>query len=104
MILTASALTDLEDVFEYIHDHDSIEAAQHVVTSILDVCDSWLELPNRGAIPTELKRLGVLNYREIFFKPYRILYSVNSQAVEVLLIADGRRDMDVSLMRRLLGD
>jgi toxin ParE1/3/4 len=42
-------------------------------------------------------------YREIFFKPYRIIYRVLEHNVDVLLIADGRRDMQSLLQRRLWG-
>ena len=46
--------------------------------------------------------LGVREYREIFFKPYRIIYRVINKNVYVLLIADGRRDMQTLLQRRLI--
>ena len=46
--------------------------------------------------------LGILEYREIFFKPYRIIYRVMDKNVYVLLIADGRRDMQTLLQKRLL--
>jgi len=43
------------------------------------------------------------DYRETFFKPYRIIYSVEGTRVDVYMIADGRRDMQALLSRRLLG-
>ena len=43
-----------------------------------------------------------MKYREIFFKPYRIIYRVMEDNVHVLVIADGRRDMQTLLQRRLL--
>jgi toxin ParE1/3/4 len=60
------------------------------------------EFPERGAYPKELLALGVREYREIFFKPYRIIYRVLNKNDYVLLIADGRRDMQSLLQRRLL--
>ncbi len=56
----------------------------------------------RGNIPTQLLDLGIREYREIFFKPYRIIYRVMSNNVFVLVIGDGRRDMQALLLRRLL--
>ena len=41
-------------------------------------------------------------YREVFFKPFRIIYRVSDAKVFVLLVADGRRDMRALLQRRLL--
>ena len=39
---------------------------------------------------------------EIVFKPYRIFYRVVAEHVSVMVIADGRRDMQALLQRRLL--
>jgi toxin ParE1/3/4 len=55
-----------------------------------------------GVYPCELSALGIKEYREVFFKPYRIIYRVIAEAVFVMLIVDGRRDMQPLLQRRLL--
>jgi toxin ParE1/3/4 len=47
--------------------------------------------------------LGIKEYRQAFFKPYRIIYRVIDEQVVVYVIADGRRDMQTLLSRRLLG-
>jgi toxin ParE1/3/4 len=46
---------------------------------------------------------GNRSYRQIFFKPYRILYRIRSNTVFIAVIADGRRDMASLLARRLSG-
>ena len=58
--------------------------------------------PQRGSYPRELLDLGVREYREVFFKPYRIIYRVLEDGVYVMVTADGRRDMRALLQRRLL--
>jgi len=60
------------------------------------------ESPERGTYPKELLALGIRDYREIFFKPYRVIYQVIGDKAHVLLIVDGRRDMQALLQRRLL--
>ena len=60
-------------------------------------------LPDRGSYPRELLALGIKDYRQVFFKPYRLIYRVSEQDVVVFVIADGRRDMQSLLTRRLLG-
>jgi toxin ParE1/3/4 len=64
---------------------------------------SLREFPERGVYPKELTNLGIRDYREIFFNPYRIIYRVTGENIYVYLIADGRRDMQTILQRRLLG-
>jgi toxin ParE1/3/4 len=60
------------------------------------------EFPERGAYPKEPLALGIRDYREVFYKPYRLIYRVIGKAVYVLLIVDGRRDMQRLLQQRLL--
>jgi toxin ParE1/3/4 len=49
-----------------------------------------------------LERLGVLEYREVFFKPYRIIYEVARASVFIHCVLDGRRDLRDILQQRLL--
>ena len=102
VILTRSAGRDLEDIFTYIETHDSLGAALHVLEGFENPFGSLETLPNRGAIPAELEDLGITEFREVFFKPYRVIYEVTETQVVVYLIADGRRDMRTLLERRLL--
>ncbi len=57
----------------------------------------------RRSQPKELRGLGDQEYRQVFFKPYRLIYRVVGERVAIYLIADGRRDMQSLLARRLLG-
>ena len=102
VFLTTDAARDLEDLYRYIAMHDAPGKAEHVLTNIEKVFGSLSESPDRGAHPKELLALGIRDYREIFFKPYRVMYRVLGNVVHVLLIADGRRDMQTLLQRRLL--
>jgi toxin ParE1/3/4 len=103
VVLTTDAERDLEDIVIYIAKHDSPRSAEHVLRRILDIADSLKSEPNRGSTPKELRALGDQEYRQIFFKPYRLIYRVVEQQVVIYLIADGRRDMQSLLARRLLG-
>jgi toxin ParE1/3/4 len=46
--------------------------------------------------------LGIREYRETFFKPYRAIYRIVERRMIVFVVADGRRDMQTLLARRLL--
>jgi toxin ParE1/3/4 len=58
--------------------------------------------PERGSYPKELLALGIKEYRQTSFKPYRVIYRVLDRQVLIYLIVDGRRDMQSLLSRRLL--
>ena len=102
VVFTDDALADLENLCSYIAERDSDSNAQSVLDRIERALMNLAELPERGRHPPELAALGIRVYREIFFKPYRLIYRVEQRRVVVLLIADGRRDMQSLLARRLL--
>jgi len=100
--LTDHAVRDLTELVEHISVRRGPVEANQVLGHIEQVLAGLRETPHRGACPRELLTLGIKEYREVFFKPYRILYTVAEADVYVLLIADGRRDFQTLLQRRLL--
>jgi toxin ParE1/3/4 len=102
VLLTNDAARDLDELYDYVALSDAPEKADCVLEEIERVFSSLSESPERGAYPKELLALGIREYREVFFKPYRIIYRVAGDRVYILLIADGRRDMQTLLERRLL--
>lgn len=102
VLLTAGAESDLEDLHRYIATHDSPQSANYVLDNLLEIAKSLAVFPERGSYPQELLALGIREYRQSFFKPYRIIYRVIEMQVIIYVIADGRRDMQTLLSHRLL--
>jgi len=102
VFLTNDAARDLEELYDCIALHDAPRKADYVLDQIEKAFSKLSELSERSAYPKELLTLGIREYRQIFFKPYRIIYRVMEKNVYVLLIVDGRRDMQSLLQRRLL--
>jgi toxin ParE1/3/4 len=103
VVFTEDAEYDLEDIVVYMAMHDSPRAAQHVLTRILEMAASLTAEPTRGTTPKELRGLGDQEFRQVLFKPYRLIYRVIAEQVVIYVIVDGRRDMQSLLARRLLG-
>jgi toxin ParE1/3/4 len=103
VLLTEGAERDLEALYDYLVEYDSRKSADHVLDRLTDVVESLAEQPERGAHPRELLNLGIREYRQVFFKPYRVIYRVIGERVIIYLIADGRRDMQALLAGRLIG-
>ena len=102
VFLTADAVRDIEELYQYIVRHDAPGKAEHVLAHIEKTFNSLSETPARGVYPKELLDLGIREYREVFFKPYRLIYRIIEHRVYIMLIIDGRRDMQSLLQRRLL--
>lgn len=103
VLITEGAEQDLETLFDYIAEHDCRANADYVLDELMAVVASLRTHPERGVYPRELSALGMREYRQLYFKPYRVIYRVIGQRVYIYLIADGRRDMASLLTRRLLG-
>ncbi|MDP2810811.1 MAG: type II toxin-antitoxin system RelE/ParE family toxin [Rhodocyclaceae bacterium] len=103
VLLTRDAEHDLEELVDCIAGHDSPAAATHVLDRVEKSIAGLCSFPERGSFPKELLALGIRDYRQVFFKPYRLIYRTVGLRVCIYLIVDGRRDMQALLSRRLLG-
>jgi toxin ParE1/3/4 len=100
--ITDDAARDLDELYAHAHLHDPVGTADLLLDRMQDVFQSLAESPESDPHPRELRELGVRDYRVSVVKPYRIVYRVDGDEVNVLLIADTRRDIQLSLQRRLL--
>lgn len=103
VLLTEGAEQDLESIYDYISEYDGAAHANHVLDALMTVVESLSTFPERGTFPKELVNLGIKEYRQAFFKPYRVIYTIADAKVVIYVIADGRRNMLSLLTRRLLG-
>ena len=103
VLLTAGAEQDLESIYDYIREFDGPGQADHVLDRLLEVVERLAEFPERGSYPKGLLALGIKDYRQTAFKPYRVIYRVLGDRVVIYQVVDGRRDMQSVLARRLLG-
>lgn len=104
VLLTEDAARDLEEIYDYIDEYDDPAKAVHVLERLESAIESLATNSRRGSYPKELLALGIREYRQVFFKPYRMIYRIVGRRVYVYLIVDGRRDMQTLLARRLLGE
>lgn len=103
VLLTRSTERDFEEIYDYIAENDTQGNADHALDKLMGVAESLAAFPERGSYPKELLALGIREYRQAHFKPYRLIYRVIGKQVLVFMIADGRRDMQTLLSRRMLG-
>lgn len=100
--ITAGAEQDILDIYHYIAHHDSAKSAEMVFDHLETLCLSLAELPDRGHMPPELDYLGIKEYLEVHFKPYRVIYQVTGKTVFLHCVADWRLDMRSFLQKRVV--
>ena len=99
--VVAEAEEDLLRIATYIAANDSAQAAERVLAGIERSMASLETLPERGHVPPELERVAVRGFREVHFKPYRVIYEVSGRDVLVHAVLDGRRDLAALLEWRM---
>ena len=103
VLVTEGAEQDLEAIHDYVSEFDCVASANRLLDELMKVVESLSRFPERDTFPKELVGLGIKEYRQTSFKPYRVIYRVTGRQVIIYLVADGRRDMPSLLARRLLG-
>jgi toxin ParE1/3/4 len=102
VILTFEAERDIVDIYDYIAKKDTLQNAEYVLDNLESLILSLDEAPERGHYPPELSIQGIKEFKEVIFKPYRVIYEIIGNKVIVHLCVDGRRDMKTILERRLM--
>ena len=100
--LSFSAGEDLFEIYQYVFFNDSVEKAEKLYSKLYEKCIALHEYPHRGHIPSELSLIGIDDFLEITYKPYRIIYQIIQNAAFIHCILDGRRDMQKILQERLM--
>jgi toxin ParE1/3/4 len=103
VLLTQGAEQDVESIYDHVCESDGVANANKVLDGLAAAVVSLATFPARGSYPKELLGLGIKEYRQAFFGPYRMIYRVVERRVFVYVVADGRRDLQSLLTKRLLG-
>ena len=102
IVFDNSAEDDLFEIYSYVAINDSVERADKLFNALRNTCYKLKTLPLRGHIPPVLFDVGVVEFREIHYKPYRIFYSIENNTVQVHCVLDGRTDIKTILQERSL--
>jgi toxin ParE1/3/4 len=100
--VTAGAERDLAEISAYLQEREGSVLAERILEGLLATAGQLARFPERGTHPRELLALGIREFRQVLFQPYRITYAIRAGTVFIYLIADGRRDFQTLLERRLL--
>jgi len=101
VIWTKNAQFDLELIIEYIK-IDNLNIAKKIFFEIKKECNDLYYFPQRKRIVPELQQIGILKYREIIHKRWRIIYKIDGTKVYILLMVDSSRNLEDVLFQRLI--
>jgi toxin ParE1/3/4 len=101
--ITEGAEGDLAEIVAFLAEREGLELAERILEGLLDTASQLARYPERGAHPRELLMLGIRDFRQVLFPPYRLIYRTLGKQVFLLVVEDGRRNFQSLLQRRLLG-
>ena len=101
VLITPQAEADLVAIYEFILEREGPLRAAGVLQDLKKAVLGLSAVPHRGKEPPELEPFGPTEYLQIVAKPWRIIYFLQGAKVQVVVVADGRRDFASLLTRRL---
>jgi len=101
VIWTKNAELDLELIIEYIK-INSISTAKKIFFEIKQESNKLHTLPERKRVVPEFQEIGIVKYREIIYKRWRIIYKIDDEKVYVLIVVDSSRNLEDILFQRLI--
>lgn len=97
VVWSPEAANDFENIVTYLQT-ESLKAAGQIAENILVACDKLESFPLRGRRLPEMIDVSGQDVREIIVTPWRVIYEIHEQAINILMIIDGRRDMQSQLV------
>ena len=92
---------DILAITDYIARDSSINANK-VLDRLEHRIGTLTTLPECGRVVPELQWHGISSIRDVFEKPWRILYEISANQVVIVAIYDGRRHLNDVLLERFL--
>ena len=99
--ITQTAENDLNEIILFIAKNNP-QTAIKIMEKIRAKINTLDVFPNRGEYVPELFAKNIKEYRQIIESPWRIIYKINGEVVNVLTIIDSRRNLQDILIRKLL--
>ena len=101
VVWTKSAVSDLEEIIEYIAESNSV-TAKRIFAKLKKQVETLSYLPQRGRHIPELQEQGILIYRGLVISPWRLMYKIHERIVYILAIIDSRRNIEDILLEKLI--
>ncbi|QDQ27458.1 type II toxin-antitoxin system RelE/ParE family toxin [Chitinimonas arctica] len=102
VVLLAAAEQDLRKLKNYLVKNFGRHAWEASYGKIKDATNSLKAFPLKGAIPDELERLNLMQYRQLIAGMNRIIYEIDKETIFIHLICDTRKDLKSLLLERIL--
>jgi toxin ParE1/3/4 len=99
--VSQTAEEDLDDIISYIAE-DNTQIALKILDRLQNRINTLKYFPERGRRVPELLDKNIKEYRELIEAPWRIIYKIENNDVNVITVIDGRRNVQDILTKKLM--
>ena len=99
--VTANAKSDLRNIVSFISQNNP-QTALKILEKLEAKINTLDHFPHRGGYVPELLKRNIKDYRQLIVSPWRIIYRVDENIVNILVIIDSRRNVQDILIQRLI--
>ena len=99
--MTQSAEDDLDEIIMFIAQNNP-QMALKIMEKIKAKVNALDHFPYRDSYVPELLAKNIKDYRQIIEHPWKIIYRIDKNIVNVLTIVDSRRNLKDILIKKLL--
>jgi addiction module RelE/StbE family toxin len=99
--ITQNAENDLNEIIEYISQNNP-QTALKILEKLQTKMKTLDRFPYRGGYVPELLEKNIKDYRQILETPWKIIYKVENETVNILTIIDSRRNVQDILIKKLI--
>ena len=99
--VSKSAKTDLREIVNFIAKNNPMNAL-NVLKRIEDRIKSLEKFPERGGYVPELLKHNIKDYRQLIEPPWEIIYKIDNDIANILIIIDSRRNTQDLLVEKLI--
>ena len=96
---TPEAETDVMAIVDHFDDRVN---ADKVIVQFDKTAETLNNFPESGRVVPELRKIGEFRFREIFQRPWRMVYRIDGHDVWIVAVIDGRRALDDFLFERII--
>jgi plasmid stabilization system protein ParE len=99
---TADAEESFNEILEYSMEKFGESRTQKLYEKIISKIDLLSSVSLKSKLSQDLKDIGINNIYELVESPWRIFYKIQNDKVIILLILDGRRNVEEVLISKVI--
>ncbi len=102
IVWSQDASDDLLDIVIYIKEKSGKNIATEIYERVIKHVEKIEDFPEIGRSVPELMAIGVIDIKEIIETPWRIMYRITLNEIQIISVIDGRRNVEEVLYRKVI--